>query len=127
VRRDYRADDLVLLLRGGVYEDDVSYQADLDIDFANEDQTGLVWTWLDHARDDSVVVPGAVLILRDGEDFAMGQVADLAKPWRRRGRPRRFRARSTPPSLTSSPEDCWTPPRSSTWPIWPSTCCPRNV
>jgi len=55
------------------------YQADLEVDFANEDQTGLVWTWLDHARDESVVVPGAVLILRDGEDFAMGQVADLAK------------------------------------------------
>lgn len=54
------------------------YQADLEVDFANEDQTGLVWTWLDHARDESAVVPGAVLILRDGEDFAMGQVADLA-------------------------------------------------
>lgn len=55
------------------------YQADLEVDFANEDQTGLIWTWLDHARDDSVVVPGAVLILRDGEDLAMGQVVDLVK------------------------------------------------
>ena len=55
------------------------YQADMEVDFANEDQTGLVWTWLDRARDESVVVPGALLILRDGEDFAMGQVADLAK------------------------------------------------
>ena len=54
------------------------YQADLEVDFANEDQTGLIWAWLDQARDESIVTPGAVLILRDGEDFAMGQVADLA-------------------------------------------------
>jgi len=53
------------------------YQADLEVDFANEDQTGLIWAWLDHARDEAVVAPGAVLILRDGEDFAMGQVVDL--------------------------------------------------
>lgn len=26
------------------------YQADLEVDFANEDQTGLIWAWLDHAR-----------------------------------------------------------------------------
>jgi hypothetical protein len=30
-------------------------------------------------RDESVVYHGAVLIMRDGEDFAMGQVADLLK------------------------------------------------
>lgn len=29
-------------------------------DFANEDQTGFIWTWLDHARDQSQVVSGAV-------------------------------------------------------------------
>ena len=55
------------------------YQADLEVDFANEDQTGLIWTWLDHARDAGVFVPGAVVILRDGEDFSMGQVVDLVK------------------------------------------------
>jgi hypothetical protein len=55
------------------------YQADLEVDFANEDQTGLIWTWLDHARDSKVVVPHALLLLRDGEDFAMGQVADLVQ------------------------------------------------
>jgi hypothetical protein len=53
--------------------------ADLTVDFANGDQTGLVWAWLDHARDESVVAPGAVLILRDGEDFAVGQVVDLVR------------------------------------------------
>lgn len=53
------------------------YQADLEVDFANEDQTGLIWSWLDDARDAAVVLPGAVVILRDGEDFSMGQVVDL--------------------------------------------------
>ena len=53
------------------------YQEDLEVDFANEDQTGLIWTWLDAARDQSQIVPGAVLTLRDGEDLAMGQVVDL--------------------------------------------------
>ena len=55
------------------------YQADLEVDFANEDQSGLIWAWLDHARDAVVVVAGAVVILRDGEDFSMGQVVDLVK------------------------------------------------
>lgn len=53
------------------------YQVDLELDFANEDQTGYIWTWLDAARDQSQIVPGAVLTLRDGEDLAMGQVVDL--------------------------------------------------
>ena len=38
------------------------YRADLEVDFANEDQTGLIWAWLDHARDASVVLPGACLL-----------------------------------------------------------------
>lgn len=54
-----------------------SYQVDLELDFANEDQTGYIWTWLDAARDPEQIVPGAVLTLRDGEDLAMGQVVDL--------------------------------------------------
>lgn len=53
------------------------YREDLEVDFSNEDQTGFIWTWLDHARDKLQVVPGAVLTLRDGEDLAMGQVVDL--------------------------------------------------
>ena len=53
------------------------YQADLEYDFGNEDQTGYTWTWLDRARDPSKIVPGAVVTLRDGEDTAMGLVIDL--------------------------------------------------
>jgi hypothetical protein len=55
------------------------YQADLEIDLANEDENGLLWTWLDHARDESIVVPGAVLVLRDGDDVALGQVVELER------------------------------------------------
>lgn len=43
------------------------YQEDLEADFANEDQTGFVWTWLDTARDQSQIVPSAVLTLRDAK------------------------------------------------------------
>lgn len=53
------------------------YRVDLEADFANEDETGYIWAWLDEARDPDQVVPGAVLTLRDGEDLAMGQVIDL--------------------------------------------------
>lgn len=53
------------------------YQVDLEFDFANEDETGYLWTWLDNARDPDQIIPGAVLTLRDGEDLAMGQVVDL--------------------------------------------------
>jgi hypothetical protein len=55
------------------------YRADLELDLANEDENGLLWTWLDHARDESIVVPGAVLVLRDGEDVALGQVVELER------------------------------------------------
>ncbi|WP_436701848.1 hypothetical protein [Nocardioides sp. BYT-33-1] len=53
------------------------YQADLEYDFSNEDQTGYTWTWLDTARNPAMIVPGAVVTLRDGEDTAMGQIIDL--------------------------------------------------
>jgi hypothetical protein len=51
----------------------------MEVDFANEDESGLLWTWLDHARDESIVTAGAVLVLRDGEDMAMGQVVQLER------------------------------------------------
>lgn len=52
-------------------------QVDLDVDFANEDETGYIWVFLDEAREPENIVPGAVLTLREGEDLAMGQVIDL--------------------------------------------------
>lgn len=53
------------------------YRVDLEVDFGREDETGYVWAWLDEARDSRQVRPGAMLILRDGEDLAMAQVVDL--------------------------------------------------
>lgn len=53
------------------------HQVDLEADFANEDETGYIWIWLDEAREPERIVSGAVLTLRDGEDLAMGQVIDL--------------------------------------------------
>lgn len=53
------------------------FEVDLEVDFANEDQSGFVWAWLDAARDPGLITPRAVLTLRDGEDLAMGQVVDL--------------------------------------------------
>ena len=59
------------------FADVADYQVDLDVDFANEDETGYIWLFLDEAREPENVVPGAVLTLREGEDLAMGQVIDL--------------------------------------------------
>lgn len=58
--------------------DAADHRVDLEADFANEDETGYIWVWLDEAREPQQIVPGAVLTLRDGEDLAMGQVIDLA-------------------------------------------------
>ncbi|MEP6816238.1 MAG: hypothetical protein ABI873_11880 [Marmoricola sp.] len=52
-------------------------QVDLDVDFANEDESGYIWAFLDEACEPENIVPGAVLTLREGEDLAMGQVIDL--------------------------------------------------
>lgn len=57
--------------------DSGEYQVDLEFDFASEDESGYLWTWLDNARDPAQIVAGAVLTMRDGEDLAMGQVVDL--------------------------------------------------
>lgn len=53
--------------------DVADYQVDLDVDFANEDETGYIWLFLDEAREPESVVPGAVLTLREGEDLAMAR------------------------------------------------------
>lgn len=51
---------------------------DLDVDFHNEDGTGYIWEWLSEARDPSVVVPGAVIVVADGDALAMARVIDLS-------------------------------------------------
>ena len=44
----------------------------------DEDETGLVWTFLDEARDPSVIVPGAIVLAGDDDEQAIAQVVDLA-------------------------------------------------
>lgn len=48
---------------------------DIAADLNNEDETGLVWMFLDEARDPSVVVPGAVVV--DVVDKPSGRVVHL--------------------------------------------------
>lgn len=52
---------------------------DIVADLHNEDETGLVWTWLDRARDTSVVRPGAVLTAGDSDVAVFAQVVDLVE------------------------------------------------
>ena len=52
-------------------------RVDLEVDFHNEDQTGYIWTWLDDASKASVIRPGAIVVVADGSDLAMGRIVDL--------------------------------------------------
>jgi hypothetical protein len=50
---------------------------DLPADVHQYDKTGHVWTLLDEARDISVVLPGAILVVGDDEDPFLARVVDL--------------------------------------------------
>ncbi len=50
---------------------------DISADLNDEDETGLVWTFLDEARDPAVVVPGAIVVAGDPEAPAVAEVVDL--------------------------------------------------
>ena len=52
---------------------------DITADINSEDQTGYVWTFLDEARDPSLIVPGAVVITGDPDNPAVAVVVDLVK------------------------------------------------
>lgn len=49
---------------------------DLEVDFHNEDATGYIWQWLSEARDPSVVVPEAIIVVGDDDARAMARVVD---------------------------------------------------
>lgn len=51
---------------------------DLFVDLNTEDETGLPWTYLDQAADQSVVVPGRPLIVGAGSAIAIAEVIDVA-------------------------------------------------
>ena len=50
---------------------------DITADLNDEDDTGYVWTFLDEARDRSVVVPGAVVMAGTPDTPAVAEVVDL--------------------------------------------------
>jgi hypothetical protein len=50
---------------------------DIDADLNAEDQTGHVWTFLDEARDPSIIAPGALVVAGDDDAAAVAVVVDL--------------------------------------------------
>lgn len=56
---------------------DTAVQVDIPGDIQQVDHTGLVWTFLDDARDPSVIAPGAIVIGADEEDPVLARVVDL--------------------------------------------------
>jgi len=53
----------------------VEIRADLNA----EDQTGYVWTFLDEARDPSLITPGALVVAGDEDAYAVAVVVDLVE------------------------------------------------
>jgi hypothetical protein len=52
---------------------------DIPADLNAEDQTGYVWSFLDEARDPTIIVPGAVVIAGDADSPPVAVVVDLVE------------------------------------------------
>ena len=52
-------------------------RVDIAADLNSEDETGYVWTFLDEARDPSIVTPGALVVAGDEDASAVALVVDL--------------------------------------------------
>ncbi len=50
---------------------------DITADLNDEDETGLVWTFLDEARDPAVITPGAIVVVGTPVTAAIAEVVDL--------------------------------------------------
>jgi hypothetical protein len=50
---------------------------DIAADLNSEDATGYVWTFLDEARDPSLITPGALVVAGDEDAPAVAVVVDL--------------------------------------------------
>ncbi|QBI52081.1 hypothetical protein [Streptomonospora litoralis] len=50
---------------------------DIAADLNAEDETGYVWTFLDEARDPSIIVAGAVVVAGDDDAPAVAVVVDV--------------------------------------------------
>jgi hypothetical protein len=55
----------------------VAVMVDITADLNDEDETGLVWTFLDEARDPTVIVPGAIVVAGDADAPAVVEVVDV--------------------------------------------------
>ena len=54
---------------------------DIPADLNDEDETGLVWTFLDEAANPTLIVPGAIVVVGDEHAPAVAEVVDIvAKP-----------------------------------------------
>lgn len=50
---------------------------DITADLNDEDETGFVWTFLNEARDASLIVPGAIVVAGDADAPAVAEVVDI--------------------------------------------------
>lgn len=55
----------------------MTIEIDLFVDLNTEDDTGLPWTFLDEARDPTVIVVGRYVVVGAGEVSAVAQVVDI--------------------------------------------------
>lgn len=55
----------------------MAVMVDIIADLNDEDETGLVWTFLDEARDPTVIVPGAIVVAGDADAPAVVEVVDV--------------------------------------------------
>jgi hypothetical protein len=51
---------------------------DLFVDLNTEDETGLPWTYIDQAPDQTVIVPGRLIVVGAGTVLAIAEVVDVA-------------------------------------------------
>lgn len=55
----------------------MAVMVDITADLNDEDETGLVWTFLDEAGDPTVIVPGAIIVAGDADTPAVVEVVDI--------------------------------------------------
>ncbi|HEX9683116.1 MAG TPA: hypothetical protein VGA13_08540 [Acidimicrobiales bacterium] len=54
-------------------------KVDITADLQNIDETGFIWTFLDEARDPSLIVPGAIVVAGDPDVPAVVEVVDIVE------------------------------------------------
>ena len=52
---------------------------DITADLNDEDDTGFVWTFLDEARDPTVIIPGAIVVAGHPDAPAVVEVMDVVR------------------------------------------------